>query len=77
MALAVATASAIIVGRGGAQVIIRQGDAWDADDPIVVAHPDMFSVDAKHARSTGAAEQAPVEDKTARPGRKATVKPRA
>lgn len=74
MALAVATASAIIVGRGGAQVIIRQGDAWDADDPIVTAHPDMFSTDVKHARSTG--PDAPVEDKMARPGRKATVKPR-
>lgn len=73
MALAVAVSSTVVVVRGGERIAVRAGDAWDADDPFVQAHPDLFSTDPKLAR------RAPVdvvEEKTARPGRKAQVKPR-
>lgn len=77
MALAVAVSSSIIVGRGGVRIVVRPGDAWDADDPFVIAHPDLFSTDAKDARRAPAEiTEAPVERKTAAPGEKSTVKRR-
>lgn len=75
MAVAVAVSSSIIIGRGDTRIVVNAGDAWDADDPFVQAHPDLFSTDAKRARRAPE-DLAPVEQKTARPGRKATVKPR-
>ena len=50
MSIAVATTSTVIVGRGGEKIIIREGEAWDADHPVVVTHPDMFSNDPQDAR---------------------------
>ena len=71
--IAVAISSSIIVGRGGVRIVVHPGDAWDADDPFVLAHPDLFSTEAKHARRAPADV---VEDKIASPGRKSSVKPR-
>lgn len=45
-------------------IIIREGEAWASDDPIVKHHPDLFSdMPAKVRRTV-----APVEDATAEPG---------
>ena len=71
--IAVAVTSTLIVGRHGDRILVRAGDAWDAEDPFVQAHPDLFTTDAKAARRAPADV---VEDKTANPGRKAQVKPR-
>lgn len=72
--IVVATNTTIVRGRGDSRTIVRQGEAWDANDPFVIAHPDLFSADSGRARR--GAEDGVVEEKTARPGRKAQVKPR-
>jgi hypothetical protein len=32
----------------GHQALVRHGTHWPADDPVVVAHPDLFSDDPRH-----------------------------
>lgn len=50
MTIAVATTSAMIIGRRGEKIAVRVGEAWDADHPVVQTHPDMFSIDPTDAR---------------------------
>ena len=75
MAIAVALSDSV-VGNGTRQpIIIRKGEAWDADDPIVKANPSLFSADSGKARTTvpRTAEQV-VEQKTKAPGERSQVR---
>jgi hypothetical protein len=48
-----------------------QDEAWDADDPIVKARPDLFNDEPSVVRGVRKVE-APVETATAAPGEKRT-----
>lgn len=61
--VALATTS---VGWDGGRVRLSQGDLWDADDPFVRAHPDLFAADAPERMIHRTV--APVEQATRRPG---------
>jgi hypothetical protein len=65
-----------VVGNGTRQpIIIRKGEAWDADDPIVKAHPSLFTADPGKARTT--VQRTPeqvVEQKTKAPGERSRVR---
>lgn len=58
------------VGQG----VVRKGSHWPADDPIVRAHPDMFSADPRYGLNFSTApdgwDDPPVETATAAPGEK-------
>jgi len=53
-----------------------QDEAWDADDPIVKARPELFNDEPSIVRGTRKRE-APVEVATAAPGEKRTRTRRA
>ncbi|MFI6681886.1 hypothetical protein [Kribbella sp. NPDC050470] len=53
-----------------------QDEAWDADDPIVKARPDLFSDEPSVVRGVRK-PAAPVETATAEPGEKRTRTRRA
>lgn len=69
-----ATATVALGTADGGHVVIRSGEHWPADDPIVTAHPDLFSADPRTGLSYSTTPQdpqeAPVETVTARPGEK-------
>lgn len=58
--------------------VVRKGSHWPADDPIVLAHPDLFSDDPRYGLSYSVtpegfddpAPEPPVEQATAAPGEK-------
>ena len=59
-----------VANEGGVIYRIEGGQAWSADDPIVLAHPDLFSDEPVKVRtSTGWVETA-----TANPGEKRSRK---
>lgn len=53
-------------------VYVREGDLWDADDPVVASHPDWFEVAPEPKRA--ARPEPPVEQATAAPGEKRTTR---
>jgi hypothetical protein len=53
-------------------VVIRKGEAWAADDPIVKANPSLFTADPGKARTTVPREV--VEQKTKAPGERSQVR---
>lgn len=54
---------------GGLLLSVQEGEAWAADDPLVVAHPELFAdTPARVYRSNGRREV--VEQATAAPGEK-------
>jgi len=62
-----------MVGNGTRQpIIIRRGEAWDANDPIVKANPSLFTADAGKARTT--VQREVVEQKTKAPGERSQVR---
>ena len=64
-----------VVGNGTRHpVIIKRGEAWDADDPIVKANPGLFSTDVAKARSTVMKPSRPVESSTRAPGEKSRAR---
>lgn len=65
-----------MVGNGTRQpVVVRRGEAWNADDPIVKANPSLFSADAGKARTTVQRTAAEiVEQKTKAPGERSRVR---
>ena len=72
MTIAVALSDSV-VGNGTRQpIIIRKGEAWDADDPIVTANPSLFTADPGKARTTVPREV--VEQKTKAPGERSQVR---
>lgn len=56
----------------GLLVRLTEGDAWDADDPFVLARPDLFSERPIRVRRTvpKQATDTPVETATREPGQK-------
>ncbi len=77
MAIVVATTTTSIRGRRGEKIIIKAGDAWDEDSPVVRTHPDLFSAEPDKALGGDIPADtfdAPVERKTAVPGERANVK---
>jgi hypothetical protein len=52
---------------------VHKGTAWHADCPMVVEHPDLFSPDPPEVHPRGW-KPAPVEQATAAPGEKRTVR---
>lgn len=62
-----------MVGNGSRHpVVIRRGEAWDADDPIVRANPSLFSDDPGRARVSVLREV--VEQATRAPGEKSRAR---
>lgn len=61
-----------IVHVDGNPVNLTAGEAWDADDQVVAAHPSMFGVDPPFVRrlSGGLAQYQVVEEASAAPGAK-------
>jgi hypothetical protein len=63
-----------VVGPDGAQGMIRKGQHWPADDPVVQQHPEMFTSDPRYGLVFSAppagfdAPEPPVEQTTAAPG---------
>jgi hypothetical protein len=56
---------------GGTGFVVRKGSHWPAGDPVVAAHPDMFSDDPRYGMNYSrepAGWDAPVEQATAAPG---------
>ena len=71
-----ATASASL-SFNGAQMTIRKGSHWPAEDPLVVRYPDMFSPDARFGLLYTAEPEgydAPVETASAAPGEKRSAR---
>lgn len=57
-------------GLGG---MVQKGSHWPADDPVVRAHPEYFSADARYGLNYSvepAGWDAPVEQATKAPGEK-------
>lgn len=52
---------------------LKEGEPWDADDPTVLENPDAFTSGPERVRRSGG-EIAPVEQATARPGEKRSVR---
>lgn len=52
--------------HGPTRIRLRVGDVWDATDPFVKAHPELFSDRPPTVRTV----EGPVEQATAAPGEK-------
>jgi hypothetical protein len=61
------------VGNGTRRpIVIRRGEAWDADDPIVLANPSLFTADPGKARASVVREV--VEQSTRAPGERSRTR---
>lgn len=68
-----ATATCYVPMPDGGRVKVIKGSHWPADDPIVLAHQDLFSGDARYGLMYTVQPDgydAPVEQATAAPGEK-------
>lgn len=68
-----ATGTTSVGTPDGARVIVRGGEHWPADDPVVIANPGLFSADPRYGLAfsrppAGLNDDAPVEQVTAGPG---------
>ncbi len=75
-----ATATKRVQLSSGVWSVVPKGSHWPADDPVVTAHPDLFSPDPRWGMSYSVEPDgydAPVEQATAAPGeRRQTRRPR-
>lgn len=55
---------------GGMPLIVQEGEAWDADDPLVLAHPELFSDEPLRVQTSHGRRDRVVEQATAAPGEK-------
>lgn len=55
----------------GLIINLVEGEVWASDDPLVVARPDLFTLNPPKVRRTG---PAPVESATKAPGERRAVK---
>jgi hypothetical protein len=65
-----------------AQTNVRRGEAWADDDPIVLAHPGMFTSEPENEQLLRSSQDAitrpaPVEQATAAPGERRHIDPAA
>lgn len=61
----------------GVRGTVQKGSHWPADDPVVKAHPDLFSEDPRWGMNYSVEPDgwdAPVEQATAAPGEKRTTR---
>ena len=61
----------------GGYGVITKGSHWPAEDPIVLAHPEVFTTDPRygmHYSTEPAGYDAPIEQTTAGPGEKRNVR---
>jgi hypothetical protein len=66
------SASTVVDGK---PVRLHKDEAWDADDPVVKARPDLFNDAPEVLRTSGESASTPqVEEATAEPGRKRAAK---
>lgn len=76
-----AKSTASVALPDGAVVGVQEGSHWSADDPIVQAHPDLFSDDARFgmlfSRPLQPDDYPPVEQATAAPGERRNTTRRA
>jgi len=68
---------ALVTTPDGGRWSVVGGQHWPADDPVVLARPDLFTRDPRFGLSYSAAPTAmadpPVEDATAEPGARRRV----
>jgi len=77
MNIVYATATTNVGLPGGGTILVGAGTHWPDDDPVVLAHPDLFSSDARYGlvftvRPAGFDD--PVETASAAPGEKRSVR---
>jgi hypothetical protein len=73
MKVVYAITDAPVVTESGISGMVRKGSHWPADDPVVRAHPEYFSDDARFGLNYSEEPEgydAPVETATAAPGEK-------
>jgi hypothetical protein len=73
MKVVYATTTAPVQLPSGISGVIQKGSHWPADDPVVRAHPEYFSDDARFGLNYSEEPEgydAPVETATAAPGEK-------
>ena len=61
----------------GVSGVVQKGSHWPAADPVVLANPKLFSTDARYGLNYSEEPEgydAPVEQATAGPGEKRTVR---
>lgn len=73
MRIVYAKSTTSIGGPNGLTYQLIAGEAWNADDPVVVSHPGFFSELPLRVRSSSDG-WLPVEQATAAPGEKRTVR---
>ena len=67
--------TAVVSSEDGGQTLVRFGEHWPADDPVVLANPKLFSDDPRYGMSSsGPLPEGPVEQATAGPGEKRAVR---
>ena len=69
-----AVTTAILSTPEGGQVRVFAGTHWPAEDPLVRSHPDIFSDDPRYGLSYTAEPAAEVEEATANPGQRRSVR---
>jgi hypothetical protein len=77
MDIVYATTTASVGDGHGGSLTVGKGTHWPASDPIVQAHPEMFSADARYGlvfTQTPDGFDAPIETATAAPGEKRNVR---
>lgn len=78
MKIVYATSTTSVALEGGGSGTVVFGSHWPADDPIVRAHPDLFSDDARYGMNYSVEPAGygdpPVEMATAAPGEKRTTR---
>jgi hypothetical protein len=69
-------ASVVLTMPEGNSLHVPLGTHWAADDPVVLAHPEMFSEDPRHGvyRHTPESLVDDVEQATAAPGERRSVR---
>jgi len=69
-------ASVMLAMPDGSSMHVPLGTHWAADDPVVLAYPDMFSDNPRHGvfRHTAESMADDVEQATAVPGEKRSVR---
>lgn len=72
MGIVVALATGTITNGTRYGITVRRGEAWDADDPVVLANPSWFSADPSAARAT--AQREVVEQATRAPGERSRAR---
>lgn len=75
MGIVVALTNSVVANGTRQPTVVRKGEAWDADDPIVQTNPSLFSDDPAKARVTEVRDVV-VEQSTRAPGEKSQARRR-